>query len=928
MAQATPAPSAAAPIAWDDPNDPFTPTTELWHAKREGKTLREKRERDGVLVPGIQTAFRKKFTPFPPTKTLAMFIRRKDRSFPRNKWNIVRALASNRSPRLSISLAQMTFKRRVATLRKDAGERGFRHTKGLPSYLETEQEWARRIERLEMKGYSVKDLEEWSWILQGKTGDEVVRRFVSRDTFKPFFLMNMVLGRDKKIFEAQSLASIFDYIARHYLDARHKPEGERVGPEFRSDIFKIMMYRLLGHCLRIWPAALVSVAHLVAQYLETCRADAYGASKSKWHGIRNRIFNNALCMLDRRTPNTPYAHIFYNWEAQKVLLAASVKMRPHLLVSQNGYRSIRRVLLGMKKTPAEEKATIRSAKTWPPYRLAWDGVDEKRDPEDDLSRSAKAGLMMVENGYPSQPVDDALTILGGSLPGRQRSIMTRTTGPPKLSKPILYIHETWIASIMATRNAREAWIEFQKPPRPNLPPTADVYAAMMQKLFARTVPDDWPQLPGDTPHNVFPVHDSNLSAYEIARLTPPSPDELYQQMRDLRVRPNDRLLALLLRHAGSVERGLQYLLDSGYSAAVRKILVGWLEDVEPLDTLPVRVFNAWIFLLCKTHSNYPIPGSDASPHNHIPLAIKLSTVYQGRNARAAHHDKQPWYTILRALSTSRNLWQPNDHPYVRTAKRFLSVYQGTVAAKGMDTTAFTLLCRMVRKSAYVMAFATKRARALGIADEQFGDWRLVPVIRAATLSLYSAWKVLTQPVTVADDAAARFKLPKLQYAVRAQHVAIYMRTLGTLGNPHLMLRLVKWVIDSWLDPTILENAREPGEIEHWVINRTFEYFTEMWPHLPINDTLQNQLSKIRRELESLRQLHGCTWHLKPDGTDKALKSMDHIVAARWLNMQYRKFTMRKRRELREEDNRDKQNLEGEEADKTTDSIAERTSDGW
>ncbi|KAK3348291.1 hypothetical protein B0H65DRAFT_462968 [Neurospora tetraspora] len=881
-APAKPAPSVAASTTSADP------FAVLWHATRGGLSRRERRLKDGPPVPGIQTPFEKKFTPFSPTKALAMFIRRKARKYPPHKWYVLRALANNKSPRLPGCLAQFMFKQRVAHWRKS--RISFYHLRGLPSYLETEQAWARRIKRLERKGYGTSDLEEWSWILQGKTGDEIVQRFVSRDTFKPYFLMNMVLGRDKRIFQAQSLAVIFDYISRHYLEPRQKPEQKRVGPEFRSDVFKIMMYRLMWHCAAVWPAALISVAHLVAAYLETCRADAGGDDEVKWQRIRCRILNSALCALDRRTPIAPYKHVRYNWEAQKVLLAASVKMRPHLLITQNGYRSIRRVLLGMKKTPAEEKAMIRSAKTWPPYRLSWDGVDEQRDREEDLSRSAKAGTMMVENGYPSQPIDEALTNLGGSLPGRQRTIMTRTDGPPKWSSPNMFVYATWVTAIEATRNVREAWTEFQRPPRPNLQPTADVYAAMLEKLFAEEVPPDSPLLPGDSRHYVFPVHDGNLSAYEIARLTPPAPGDLYRQMWERNIRPNDRLLELLLKNTNSIEAGLQYILDGGYNVIARQALVGWSQDVEQINTLPVRVFDAWIKLLCKTHSNYPDPDPHSFSHNHIPLAIKITKLYQQGNARAAHKDKRPWYTILRALATNKYIVREGEgttHPHLHTLKVFMKAYRLTVFAKGLDTTIFDLLSLMVRKSTVALAFETRKAMATATPTEQYGDLRMVPVIRLAAEKLHATFKEMVRPISVPSngDASARFELPTLQYTLTAPHIFRYMQALGCLGNAQLMLSLVNWVLDSWSDPRILENAREPGETEYKVLIQTFAYFIEMWPHLPVNDALETMLVRTRQKLEALRQTQGCTWHLPAKRTDGDLKGTDAVVAARWLNTQ-------------------------------------------
>ncbi|KAK3400524.1 hypothetical protein B0T20DRAFT_404598 [Sordaria brevicollis] len=849
---ARPAPSLDASTTSDDDL-----STLLWHSSPEA--LRRRKRHDEPPVSGIQTPFAAKFTPYSPSKVLASFIRRKGRRFPREKWHVLRSFASNRYPRLPGSLGQFMFKQRIAHLRRTG--RSFYNISGLERYLETEHEWDWRIKRLENKGYSTSDLAEWSWILQGETGDEIVKRFVSRDTFKPFFLMNMVLGRDKRIYEAHSLAAIFDYISRHYLEPRKKPEEERVGPELRDDAFQVMMNRLRQHCAAIWPAALISVAHLVAAYIETCRGGVGGYDEQKWQRIRNRVFNSAICGLSKRSPINPYMNVRHNWEAQKVLLTTSVTMRPHLLITQNGYRSIRRVLLGLKKTAEERKATIRSAKTWPPYRLAWDGVDEKRDRQEDLSRSAKAGIMMIENG---------------------------TDGPPKSSSSHMNVNAIWIAAIRATRNVREAWIEFQRPPRPNLRPIADVYAAMLEKLYAAEVPPGSQLLPGDSPYFVFPVHDGNLSAYEISRLTPPSPEDLYQQMRDGNIRPSDRVLEVMLKNANSLEAGLQYIKDGMYSAGARKALVGWSENVEQICTLPTRVFNAWIKLLCKTHSNYISPDPHSFSHNHIPLAIKLARLYQKGNARAAHKDKRPWHIILSALATDKFIMlKEGEQPHLNTLKVFMHVFERTIERKGLDIVMFDLLSRMVRKSTTTLAFETRKAVATRTTTEQNGDPRMVPVIRSAAEKLHATFKEITRPV-VSSDSSARFELPTLQYSLTAPHILRYMQALGCLGNARLMLNLVNWVIDSWTDPRILETAREPGETEHEVLNLAFAYFIEMWPHLPVDEELKNMLKWTRNKLAALRHTQGCTWYLPPDGTedrDRDLKGTDAVVAQRWISRQ-------------------------------------------
>ena len=423
-------------------------------------------------------------------------------------------------------------------------------------------QWDRRVKSLASRGITEEDIAHWAWILSGETPDLRMERFLSTDKDKPLFLLLAVLGSQESFTSREFLPSIVAYISKVYCSS--SPSGPL---QFQSramgmakdqrlhmtpDNFIILLHRLVHHFLRLAPDMLPSVSQLVAAYISTIETTTRPSASARrtvaapqvGYAARCRVFNRAIRFLGKTSFLNPLLHTKYNWEAQKLLLSFSAGLERQLVLSKSSYRAIQTILLGLEKSQAEEKVAIRSRKTWPPHREEWDGLDERRRPEDDLSRSVKAGILAREAGYAETEYDRALSALGGAVLGQSPTVQTRSPRPKlwtgKLAR--LNIYTLWASQVRATRNAQEAWKMFESPPKEGLRPNFQVFAEMFEKLFSRPVIDPHDAVPGSA-KEVFPPHEANLTAVEKARLQPPSASDLYDRMLHSGTRPVGRCLS-------------------------------------------------------------------------------------------------------------------------------------------------------------------------------------------------------------------------------------------------------------------------------------------------------------------------------------------------------------------------------------------------
>ncbi|KAK3689610.1 hypothetical protein B0T22DRAFT_175053 [Podospora appendiculata] len=777
----------------------------------------------------------------------------------------------------------------------------------LGQYLESEEEWQRRLEHVNHRqGVTAQDIAQWLWILTADTTDLRVERLLrSAGCYKPVFLLHMVLGADQQYNKAETLSSMISYVQATFVKgtyqalpgvslSRRPPQVLRRGSETTPFYFRSVLIRLVNHCLRSWPAALVPVAHLVASYIESIPLDSLGNSIRGGFSERCRIFNLGLELFSSHASVSPVKNMKYNWQAQKVLLALSARLKPHLIVNRIGYRSLRRVLIVLKKTHAERLVAERAAKTWPPYRQVWDGTDERRKPEDDISRSAKVGTLMLEAGYQPTAYDEMLTVLGGSNLGRPPTIASRslTISHAQLvrfrrSRAPSGQHAVWAALVQATRNEREAWRAFEAPPQPHLKPDSQVYAQMFEKLYAPPVTNSPPTLPGGT-KAVFPVHNGNLSPFEIARLTPPSPAELYDRMLQQGVKPVGECLAVLLRNAESLTAGVRYFKDSTYDTRLETLLkpVFVSQDSVNLSKIPSRVLNAWITLLCRTHTS-PIhlalsPTSLGIEGTGIQEAIRVITFFQANlpersSGLEPRNYKSPWYTILGALASPKVIFSrdgPADN-LRETVLVFMDNFTRLVADKGLDLELFECLCLMARKS--------KRMAVFRPAPHPPRDpYRLDSISRKLVLHtqsrLLETGRQFFGPARLQNAGAADAQLWRPQgQVVNADTVFRYMQALGACGEADEMVRLVEWILDAWDDPFALDDGKASWDLGFHYVIRTLAYFAGMAEQLVEPDVTR----ALQERLEVMRAEKYCSWYW-PEPADNEDVQTDLEIVKWWL----------------------------------------------
>ncbi|KAL2176615.1 uncharacterized protein P884DRAFT_202610 [Thermothelomyces heterothallicus CBS 202.75] len=874
---------------------------ELWIVHAEERLGKEWELED----PGKHAPYNHDYPPYSPSKVIGMLHRWRNRAWTAQQWRLARAIAGNRSLRLPVLTAQAFLRRHTLLARRRGVELK------IERYLGGTKEWKARLAELESQtGVSEADIKQWLWILSPERGDAKIQRFLKSKCRKPLFLLQLLLAKDKKIHEPATFLGLLKFMRENYVLA-DRPQDELNHPAYKGQgravtwwHYLVFLYRLVWHCREGWPAAMPLLARLTADYIGTMRLDSKARALTGYQA-RSLVLNKSLRYFSWPARVRPIDHMEHNWAAQRHLLRLAATAEPPLVMDQNGYRAVRAVLIALRKTKGEARNADRSAQTWPPYRRTLDGIDERRDPEDDLSRSAKAGILVRAAGYSDDVVDRALSALGGSTFGQAPTIQTRSL-PPAFYSGRLASHNIfaeWAAQLRATRNAREAWIVFENPPEPGLRPTAQIYGEMFEKLYARPASESPAIRPGDV-KEAFPVYDSNLSEFEIARLTPPSPEELYDLMllQD-KLRPTGFCLAVLIRNSPSRATALRYLGDSPYKPCIQALRVpasrADAESLKALSELPLNIFNAWIAMLCRLHTRAPQeksarpdsrPNAEGAHGGSIPEAITLATAFQAHNAKAAHRDRQPWHTIMQALAGRKVLYSQRGAEFnvLETLTTFLRIYERTTASKGIDPVAFEALCLMIRKALKLMTFEKveggKMVPRPYIADTAVMEKLLWRAHRYAV----KTFEMLTSPVpderlegadapsgravgTINEEEEEEEDEMKeaddwatpgmLRFNVVGRPLHKYMLALACCGDHKGMVRLMDWLLDGWDQEYIREEAKTSHNIDYHYTIRTIAYFAEMGREL----VEPAELDRLRQRLEDLRWEKGCTWFWPQEG---------------------------------------------------------------
>ncbi|KAI1193060.1 hypothetical protein F5X97DRAFT_315432 [Nemania serpens] len=768
-----------------------------------------------------------------PSRILALCLLSKDK-YKRSRFRTaIWHIANLRTGRLPILTLQYWL-----VNQDPSSERGL----AVPVAARNQAYWDDALHYLAVRGWSKDQLDHWVWILSGENGDVRVERLISTDQPKPIFLLLLLLRRPETFRKPGSLVSLIEYASTHHMArTTGTPSEDQAYPRHVLTVtqFFCFMRRLSHHIKIVHPPSVMAVAHLVANYIKSIPHDPYHKHHRTDYYHQCLVYNVALVCLRIPTPNQTLVNMELNWRAQKFLLAMSDGLDKPLTINKRAYQAIRQVLVGLKKSRGEKAVALRYAKSWPPYRQDFDGRDVKRTAEDDMSRSVKAGVLMVEAGYTASDYDRALDALGGTNEGSP-TVQTRSL-PPKQwigIKEDWNIYSHWAMSVRATRNAQEAWRVFSGfHKKSGLAPNREVYSEMFLKLQAAAVdPDSGPGLlPGDA-RETYPVHDANYSQYELARLSPPTVSELYGEMVSRGIRPGGSGLHHLISHATSVEEGLRYLQDSGIPIEVIKSIAVFRQpSYAALMQVPLLSFNSYIHLLCRLQPDRrgreKIPIDELHRIHH---AIKLVSIRLTPDTAQGPTFRPPWEAILQALArphiaVKNGLTTENN---VEALALFMEVFQSARSIIGVDAELFLLLCRVIQKAGL--------SRLSSLSNTRRAKGHLVPHAQDLFDLITSIFSELTTPID--EKVSTALPVAQFQYPVRSPHLHSYMRALGFLDAKKEMSRLVFWMMDNY--KFVDQEANHLGARGQNMIAKTFCAFYAFAGPALVGQELQDRMDRL------------------------------------------------------------------------------------
>ncbi|KAG9228568.1 hypothetical protein BJ875DRAFT_234873 [Amylocarpus encephaloides] len=681
------------------------------------------------------------------------------------------------------------------------------------------------------------DVEAWVWIFSGNTPDEIADRFYSSKSWKPIALLKQLLQWDPiRIGRLQqAFVHVWDSIPEAQLhepnqlplqESREQRHEMLAFSGTEGDIrFSTIVDRLLYHARKVWPASVVTAAHLVIRYmtfiLVQLSCDPKNLDKQN-HRRLSQLYNSYLSRLGLPASIEPFNSMRHNWQAQRVLLEYGENFEPPLKISERSYRAIASVLAASKKTARETKATLRRSREWPPWRIDQDGMDAQRDSRQDLSRVSLALIEKRASGYPDNSQDSALRILGGQELDGTPTIHTRSLvksrAHPKGLKSAKSVSDPlhpveWTARIQATRDVQEAWSAFVAYQNRGGKPTVTMYYAMFIKLAseARREATNAQDAPPGQGREVLPVADDTFSVSYRASRQPPTLRALYSQMLSSGVRPNMRCTTFLVERAFSIEEGLRVIVDS-------KILdehqIAWLAGHSnaswhppSLGAVPDQILTAFIKLLGRftprrariesknADSKFEIahqtePKEDGEEGEESSASMKILELRHSTITNPLWHaaellkQRQPnyrpaWYMLFRALSregvvVSREL--AGDPLNSILAWRVLAMALNDFHNRGLelDPQGFIYICYGLSGAIPAFKSNPKFAREMSTA---------VSSLRHKFTNISST-----------TDLA--IPLPKFRHEVSAVHLHAYIRVLAAYGDISAMLETLQWILNN------------------------------------------------------------------------------------------------------------------------------------
>ena len=761
----------------------------------------------------------------------------------KDDWELRKKVAMARTRRMPIVLMQMMI-RNEEQIKPEGSQ--------LLALLPDDTTWDLTMK---VMGHSQWELDHYLKILTMETDQKRLALFLSHDKPKPLWLFNFILRARSYIPKTKGLVGMMNYLEGRLRDleqdlaagtskSSETIQSKSIRREMSLVNFARAITLLTDHCLKSDARLMVNVGEITASYIRLLQLSS--RDPQVVYHLSCLIFNYGLDLFQPQTSQTrlheeiPSA---YHWEAQRILLDTSDSLPKPLVLNKEGFRAIRVVVAGLRKDQADKHSVSLHSETWPPYLRPGDGMDEMMELEERWSRTVRAGVMMQGSGFPKEEVDEVLDILQGLAMDGTPTIQQRVAGWRFQDM------SAWAASIRATRNAQEAWIQFQypsqHPSQQDRAPGIQEYTALFEKIFARDTDPSFGSLPGDNLLSYPTQEEPNLAEFEKARLTPPSVDELYKMMQRDGVKPRGRCLALLVHNAESLHTAHRYLrIDGTFSREQYECLRAKEPDLRTLRSIPPWLFAAYINVCVRESLN---------TSKNVSRAIRLAALYSAN--RITFRTEPIWVIILKNLGQHRKSLRMSLEEQLSMVSRFLLQFRASELHISAST--FYQLTRCIQKilrrecnrlSRKIEVNSTRTLDEMVILyDNDAKETRQIrSQVEAAgflstTGSLEPHADELSQQSPLFLAGLASFHIKELfnimvekeletgallkdnqvsavdemllrRDAIQAMQVHNYVLSLAYMGDFQEMAKVVKWAMQEWSQPDVMGELQDMDEM--------------------------------------------------------------------------------------------------------------------
>ncbi|CAK7271705.1 hypothetical protein SEPCBS57363_004760 [Sporothrix epigloea] len=322
--------------------------------------------------------------------------------------------------------------------------------------------------------------------------------------------------------------------------------------------------------------------------------------------------------------------------------------------------------------------------------------------------------------------------------------------------------------------------------------------------------------------------------------------------------------------------------------------------LELLRNIPLTNLSAYIYLMCRFQPRLTAEAARLGKQRRTALihhAIQLSARRLPPSVKEGCTYKAPWHTIMRTLAQPKLMVSPqhtNDRRFHDTEALYLAlrVFDHVSQAGGVDVILFDSLCKVMQKSlrwanpAHMTAISaaeediseSKRSLLQPTPPPHPVEQRQRELLQTAHASLVAAFEDMTiLPDSETGPLGSASSLlpspashhPATPYNITAGMLQSYLETLGYLGDTKAMTRAMHWVLRTWDDWTVLEDAKNPDDGQHATMGRVFIMYRAFVEGMEASPSpadamvgedvaLGSQAASIKDQLVQL-QRQGCTW---------------------------------------------------------------------